>query len=333
MKQKLLLMFISLSLLGSGFAQSTGGGITVNRVPDFVYTGAPITPAITLRDGQKTMQKDKDFTLEYKNNVNVGTATIVISLKGNYEGTQTREFKINKAKITVVTDAGQGKVYGQAEPTLAYKIGAGELKAKDAFTGALTRDPGENAGDYNITQGTLSAGDNYELTVIRNKFTITKAPLLIKANAGQSKVYGQKDPPLKYTLEGGSLVGKDALTGELSRSEGENAGNYPITLGSLSAGSNYDIKFTNDAFEIKKADITVRPEPNQSKVYGSPDPIFKYTVTQGAMVGGDLFRGMLGRSPGEDVGKYPITEGSLSPGPNYNMKFESVPFEIVRKTF
>lgn len=43
------------------------------------------------------MQKDKDYTLEYLNNVNAGTAVIQISGRGNYTGTITKTFSIVKA--------------------------------------------------------------------------------------------------------------------------------------------------------------------------------------------------------------------------------------------
>src|SRR5690606_28199069 len=43
-------------------------------------------------------------------------------------------------------------------------------------------------------------------------------------------------------------------TGALSRATGEDAGNYPITLGNLSAGINYDLHLESADFEIVKAD-------------------------------------------------------------------------------
>ena len=59
----------------------------------------------------------------------------------------------------------RSKVFGEADPELTYEITSGELVANgDAFTGGLTRDPGEDVGTYAITQGTLSLGDNYDIT-------------------------------------------------------------------------------------------------------------------------------------------------------------------------
>ncbi|WP_028508817.1 hypothetical protein [Ruminococcus sp. NK3A76] len=51
--------------------------------------GTAKTPAITVKDGETTLTKDKDYTVSYSNNVNAGCDTGVITLKGkgNYTGT------------------------------------------------------------------------------------------------------------------------------------------------------------------------------------------------------------------------------------------------------
>ena len=68
--------------------------------------------------------------------------------------------------------------------------------------------------------------------------------MTITPNSGQSKVFGTADPVLTFTNNGG-LVAAD-FTGALSRVAGENVGNYAITLGSLSAGSNYTLSLSGD---------------------------------------------------------------------------------------
>lgn len=54
-----------------------------------------------------TLQDKKDYTYKYKNNKEPGTATLVITGKGNYSGTKTINYKINKqeqpAEIGLVT--------------------------------------------------------------------------------------------------------------------------------------------------------------------------------------------------------------------------------------
>src|SRR6185503_1006147 len=91
----------------------------------------------------------------------------------------TGTLTINKRAIEVTADAGQFKIYGDADPTFTYTITSGSLVAPDAFTGALSRVAGENAGLYAITIGTLAindgnSGNNYNLTFVSKNFEIKK---------------------------------------------------------------------------------------------------------------------------------------------------------------
>jgi hypothetical protein len=336
MKRKLLFIFLFFSVLGVHSASFAAmENIAITRITDYAYTGAAITPSPVLRDGLKALKKDVDYTLECKNNLNVGTATMVIKGIGNYTGEITKEFKITKVRIVITIDGGQTKIYGKPDPKLTYKITTGELKGADVLKGTLERLPGEDVGVYAISQGTLTAGDNYDLMVVKNNFKIEKAIITIKPAPSQNKIYGQKDPEIKYTIAEGALVGKDVLTGTLSHAMGENVGTYAITLGSLSAGRNYELRFLSDvSFEILKADIAIKPDPNQSKTYGAPDPALTYTIVSGSLYNCDTFKGALSRQTGEDVGKYSIQQGSLSLSNNYNLKVDATEkFEIKRKSF
>ena len=69
---------------------------------------------------------------------------------------------------------------------------------------------------------------------------------------------------------------------------------------------------------IKKAPLTVNAE-DKTKLYGEDDPVFTYTVTglQNDEQAADVFTGDLAREEGENVGKYPITQGTLAPDNNY----------------
>ena len=79
---------------------------------------------------------------------------------------------ITPAPLTITADSGQSKEVGAADPELTYTITEGSLVAGDALTGALTRVAGEGAGSYAIQMGSLSAGDNYDITFIPADFTI-----------------------------------------------------------------------------------------------------------------------------------------------------------------
>ena len=59
-----------------------------------LYTGQAVTPEITVSNGENTLIKDIDYTVEFKNNVEIGTARAVITGMGNYTGSVEMEFEI-----------------------------------------------------------------------------------------------------------------------------------------------------------------------------------------------------------------------------------------------
>ena len=201
---------------------------------------------------------------------------------------------------------------------------AGSLASGDSLSGSLSRVPGQSVGTYDITQGALSAGANYELTFVAGELSITPKPITVTAD-DKSKVYGQSDPALTYSVTSGSLEPGDSLSGSLTRDPGEDVGTYDITQGALSAGANYDLTFVAGELSITPKPITVTAD-DKSKVYGSADPAFTYEVTVGSLEPGDSLSGSLTREPGQDVGTYDIRRGALSAGSNYDLTF--VPGEL-----
>ena len=246
-------------------------------------------------------------------------------------------FAITPRDLTVTPGAGQFKVYGDADPALTYTHGTLYNGDTDSvFTGALARAAGENVGSYEINQGTLSAGPNYTIHFTSGiTFLITARHLSVTPDSGQGKVYGAVDPTLTYSH--GPLFNGDTdavFTGALVRAAGESVagGPYAISLGSLSAGSNYVIDFTDGVtFAITPRDLSVTPFAGQTKVYGEADPT-AFSYLHGTLYNGDdetVLTGALSRVAGEHVGTYAITQGTLSAGSNYTIVFaDGVTFAI-----
>jgi M6 family metalloprotease-like protein len=88
--------------------------------------------------------------------------------------------------------------------------------------------------------------------------------------------------------------------------DGEKKDNYSLTLPALSA-------------DITQAPLTVTPDAEQSKVYGTPEPLLTYTITSGQLYGNDAITGELAREEGESVKTYAINSGNLSAGSNYDL--------------
>ncbi len=102
-------------------------------IPDQVYTGNPITPALTLSDSLtgSTLQEGTDYELTYSDNTNVGTACIAITGKGtNYTGSRKVYFEIvNEANLNnfaISLDGGVKASYSDAEKELTI-IGTGTI--------------------------------------------------------------------------------------------------------------------------------------------------------------------------------------------------------------
>lgn len=67
----------------------------------YTYDGNAKTPTVTVKNDTATLTKDIDYTVKYSNNINAGTATVTVIGIGNYTGTLTKTFIINKAQQTV----------------------------------------------------------------------------------------------------------------------------------------------------------------------------------------------------------------------------------------
>ncbi len=330
---------------------SYGSNYTITFVgANFSITVKPIT--VTATAGQTKVYGDADPIFTYSlstpligTDVFTGALTRVVgesfgnyaiqqgtlALSSNYSLSYTgANFSITKKPITATANAGQTKVYGDANPgTYTYSV-TGTLVGGDSFSGALTRIVGENVGNYTIQQGSLALSTNYTLTYVSANFAITAKPITVTANAGQTKVYGDANPG-SYTYNvTGSLVGGDSFSGALTRLAGESVGTYAIQQGSLSLSTNYTLNYVGANFSITAKSITVTANAGQSKIYGESNPVYAYSVT-GSLVGGDSFSGALTRLAGEDVGSYLIQQGTLALSSNYVLTYVDDDFSITVK--
>ena len=80
--------------------------VVISDIPEQRYTGNAITPELEIKDTEAnvTLVKDQDYTVEYKNNVKEGIATVVVSFKGNFVGDpMTKTFTIINPVPTTIT--------------------------------------------------------------------------------------------------------------------------------------------------------------------------------------------------------------------------------------
>jgi len=216
----------------------------------------------------------------------------------------------------------------------SYARTAGEnvINSPYAITGAV----------FNALTG--SAASNYSAPTNLTgspTLSITTAPLTVNANTA-SKVYGVNDPTFTYNATGfinaivdGTPINDNAansLTGALNRTitsqVDENVGPHTILQGTL-ASSNYAITYNSANLTITPATLTINGNA-ANKVYGTNDSVFTYQ--QNGLVNGmvdgiliqDTLSGGLARTINastENVGAYPILQGTLSASSNYTMQY------------
>ena len=154
--------------------QTNNTAPSVTLSGDMVYTSKQIRPTVTVKIGNTTLEKDKDYTVTYGENKNAGkkTGTVTITAKGNYDFAQVVEMFDITAQIIQVTAENKSSRVGQNIVELTYTHTERLPYAGDEFSGALVTSADKNqAGIYDITQGTLTLGGNY--TIIFNKGTYT----------------------------------------------------------------------------------------------------------------------------------------------------------------
>lgn len=319
----------------------------------------------TVTDSQG-MEKAITFTVSRDEGENVGTYTITPSGEASQAGYrvlfETGKLTISPAEVTIT--AGASKAYGEDDPALVTvtglknndTAGAGD---NDTVKYSVSREEGEDVGDYPIILTGESDQGNYRVTYDRSNpvFTIARALATVTANLA-AKQYGEDDPELTATVTG-LQRGDEAsvLNYELTRETGENVGEYTITPAGDAEQGNYSVTYETGLFTISAADLIVKVV-DAEKSYGDADPEWEveigglyrdeeggtlasvldeatgvrtYTYTLGE---GDeaveLLTFTVTREPGEGVGSYIVTPDGEETQGNYTVEFESGTLSIER---
>lgn len=94
------------TMSGSKFSKDKEDGDSDDVLYHFTYNGKSCTPVPTVTDGKDknptTLVAGTDYEVKYYNNLNAGTALVVVTGKGDYKGFSTFEtFTINRAANTM----------------------------------------------------------------------------------------------------------------------------------------------------------------------------------------------------------------------------------------
>ncbi len=180
-------------------------------------------------------------------------------------------------RTIIVTAHATSKVYGAADPALAYTWSPA-LVGGDGFSGGLSRTAGEDVGSFAITQGTLSLPSNYALTYAGASLTVTPKVLTITAN-DVSKEYRTTAnfTGTEFTADGlapGDSVAAVTLTSAGAAADATiDRGPYPIVPGAAVGThlGNYQIVYVNGSLTVTRASAAlVLTSPVAESARGRP---------------------------------------------------------------
>ncbi len=304
----------------------------------FEYDGTEHKPVPTILDGSTELINEVDFRLEYTGNKNVGNGTVTAIGINNYTGSLSFPITVTPRRLIVTPDAGLWKYPGTADPTLTYTVLNTIVGETPGFNGALTREPGEVEGEYEISQGTLALtnnspflASNYTFTVTTGrKFTIVARTFTSVTTEPSTFEYdGTFHTPRAIVYDGSTLLTLGTHY-TVTYSDNKDAGTGHVMVSGL--GSYTGVSYI--------ADFTITPRPlrikadDKIKQYNTENPILTYRVSNAVTGETPLFVGSLATTcvTNSPIGTYPIRIGTLTPITNGAFKSSNYEVEFTQGT-
>lgn len=212
---------------GTSIAKAVLGADGKGKIEAYTYSGNPCKPTLNLflSDTELT---EGDYTAEYTNNVNAGTATVTVTGKGAYTGTKMFTFKINKY------DAG-------ADTGGLIKVNNGELISVKYEKGGVMPKPRVTIS-INDKDVELEEKTDYTLGYSNNK-------AVAGINAENPKTHKSLAPTVTITFKG-NLSGKQPVKFEITKKDMS----QPESGCTLTAS---DVATKAKAFSWKQTRITI----------------------------------------------------------------------------
>ena len=194
-----------------------------------IYNTMPRMLNLIIKHGDKILVLDTDYTTTYKNNINIGMATLTITGINLYEGTRDINFLINKRDITIKPKDAHKTYDGTALTSNIAEVSEGSLvtghTVEITTTGSII-DVG--SVENTISQLTIKDGSN---TDVSENYNITKA-------SGILTVYADSGVNFSITLDKNSYEydGTAKTPNVIVKAENK----------VLTKGVDYEVKYTNN---------------------------------------------------------------------------------------
>lgn len=262
------------------------GNLANTGVDVLTLTTGKLSGSVTREEGEDVgeyaIQADlynKNYDLTYVTSTNE-------ELKADGTKMDVATLTINPAVLTIAVNGPYTMTYGDPLPDFAvtysgFKRGenastalTGELKFVDLETGEpIPERP--SVGTYTIHATGLDnvAAPNYTIKWVDSTLTVNARAITVRPDAA-TKVYGEDDPELTYTVVDGAryvLEGTDLVDLHVEREAGEDVGTYEMTV--VGEDSNFIITKEPADFTITPRTLTVSMAEDISRVYGDENPV------------------------------------------------------------
>ena len=217
---------------------------------DMMYTGKALKPAPVVKLGAKTLKANVDYTATYKNNVNTGTATVIVTGKGLYEGTARTTFNVLPASIAKAAVSVKNATYtGKAlKPAATVKLGATTLKANTDYTVAYRNNVNVGTATVTVT-GTGNYANAAKATFNVLPASIAKASVKVRNVTYTGKAL-KPTPIVKY----GSTTLKKGVDYDVTYKNNVKVGTAVATI----TGKGNFTGALSKKFKVKKAPQTIK---------------------------------------------------------------------------
>ena len=244
--------------------------ITVTKPADSKYDGNEHKNKPTVKDGEKVLVENTDYTLSYSEDViNAGTVTVTITGKGNYSQETTVDYQITPRTVKL-TSGSDSKTY-DGTPLVKHNVTPSEdgfVKNDGAtyeFTGSqINVGTSDNTFTYALKDGTLAS--NYIITTEAGKLTVNpvtdEVTVTIKEHSAEHVYDGTEKTVTGYDVK--SISNKHytkddfTFTGK-AEVKGTNVGEYPMNV-QASDFTNNSHNFTNVTFVIEDGLLKITPK-------------------------------------------------------------------------
>jgi gliding motility-associated-like protein len=260
--------------------------ITFNILPPKTYGDASFNLTATASSGLTVQYTSSNPLVASVSGSTVsihkaGTVTISALQTGNSNynaAANVQQTLTVNPTILTITANNNSKVYGANLPVFNVSY-SGFVNNDDASSLTVLPTISTSAtttsavGNYAINASNATS-NNYAIVYIAGNLAITPAIITVTADA-KTKVYGEGDPALTYTVSG-TLVPGDSFAGSLTRSLNNNVGTYSINQGTLALSSNYTFVYNSANLTISPAPLVVTAD-SKTKIYLQPNPAFTAT--------------------------------------------------------